>query len=192
MIGYISWFRSAGPAANNPVTLDPTTAIDSTTFTRNENSLPPGDNSPASANREVAAALGLPDTQAVMYSAIQSTQRWTALSADDVNMVLMANTGADRLANTSDDYTVEFVFEPNCVDADIRVSFDSITGLAECDSDIDRSFPQPGPSHRHWSLITQPFDWVFILLNENRDWSILLFEDGFESGNTSAWSATAP
>jgi hypothetical protein len=77
----LHWFRIAD---NNPFAIDGT-EIDSSTFSRRILDLPPGSNWPASGNRGVGDALGLKNTQGVMYSAGLEGQRYTSLTADDLS-----------------------------------------------------------------------------------------------------------
>jgi hypothetical protein len=112
-VQYFHWYRTAD---NNPVVVDGT-VISLNNFRRSPGMLPPGSSFPANANRLVAAALGFANTQAVMYLLDSRDRVFTGLSADDVNMVKYAMTGADRTAGTADDYTVAFRYQASCTGA---------------------------------------------------------------------------
>ncbi|MEM7481647.1 MAG: hypothetical protein AAF481_10775 [Acidobacteriota bacterium] len=133
-------------ADNNPFVIDGT-VIDQNTFSRNDGSLPVGQNYIASANRGVADALGFSDTQAVMYSFLEPGMWCVGLAADDVNMVRMGMTGSDHIAGNADDYTVVQVFETDCSAADVLVRLsDFFLGpgqLGACLSEYENSFAQP-------------------------------------------------
>jgi len=192
-----AWFRIAD---NNPVVVDGT-VIDQLTFTRNQASLPAGHDFAASANRVVAEQLGSSRTQSVMYSGIVSLTRFFGLSADDVNMVKMGATGQDLNANTADDYIVNLVYEPDCMQADIRVDFGTIfvpiNNPAGCMTEVTLSFPQPAATERHWSLtpaadptVPDSATWILVELNDLFSWdfSIPVFRSTFDSGDLSEWS----
>lgn len=197
----VAWFR---PADNDPLVIDDT-VIESGTFSRSVSDLPPGDLWMANGNRRVGTLLGLAYTQAVMYSRGVGGQQYSGLSADEVNMVHMAMTGEDLLAGTSDDYTIQLVYVPNCASepSAIRVTF-SPPGLAgqvaSCQGlDIDYSFPPANPMlARHFSLIKVVSSIPpFIRLNEELAWNTdppvdVIFIDGFESGKLSSWDDYAP
>ncbi len=160
------------------------------------------------ANRAVAEALGFPNTQSVMYTAIARDQRYLGLSADDVNMVKMGMTGADRDATAlpDDNYTIVLTMVPSCIGADIKLELanDLIQNPGTpaaprtpgiCRSSRVESFPQTLVNRFHWSVAKVPgFTSLAIQLNPNFNWdfSVPLFLDGFESGDASAWSGVVP
>ncbi|NJL27057.1 MAG: hypothetical protein HC897_03820 [Thermoanaerobaculia bacterium] len=114
----LSWFRKSD---NNPFAID-SMVIDKDSFTRSvAANLPVGHRYVANANRAVGEALGFPSSQAVMYSGIESGTVYSGLTADDVNMVKMGMTGADRDAGTSDDYVVVLRYQSSCAGADVEV-----------------------------------------------------------------------
>lgn len=171
----VSWFRIAD---NNPLIVDGT-VIDINTFSRSVTAnLPPGHTWAASGNRLVGESLSLPDTQAAMYSLYEPEQRYTGLSADDVNMVRMGMTGEDLVAGTKDDYTIELLFVEDCASGhDVQIRFDDTLPagtVGVCDrTDIDYSFPPANPLlARHFSVVP-----LFaglnpeVLLNESLDWN---------------------
>lgn len=193
----VHWFRKAD---NDPVIVDGT-VIDSTTFSRSVAAmLPAGHGWAANANLLVANALGFPDTQSVMYSFSVRGEQHTSLTADDVNMVKMGMTGQDRMAGTADDYDITLQFVNDCAMADLSVAFlplgnDSRTGA--CGARADFSFPQPGPTPLHFSVVKMPnTDRLLVVLNRDLDWDFsvvdVVFADGFESGNFSQWDQVIP
>ncbi|NJL29964.1 MAG: hypothetical protein HC897_19755 [Thermoanaerobaculia bacterium] len=191
-----AWFRRAD---NNPVVID-NVVIDKDTFSRSvAANLPPGHRYAASANRKVAESLGFANTQAVMYSNVERGAVFTGLGADDVNMVKMGMTGADRDAGTADDYSIRIQFEADCAQASIRVSLSSVF-LAEderaaCFSDVALSFPQ-GLLKVHYSM-TKPLlqSWMILELDPAIPWDFStrrVFSSGFETGDFSEWSSAVP
>jgi len=189
----VHWFRIAD---NNPVIVDGTT-IDTMTYSRSiAVNLPAGHGWAANANILVAAALGFPNTQAVMYSALVRGQQNASLTADDVNMVKMGMTGQDRLAGTSDDYGITLELVDDCATADLSVAFlplnnDDVYGA--CGARADFSFPQTPSSARHYSVVKMPSTArLLVVLNRDQDWNFGLedevFADGFESGDTCGWN----
>lgn len=201
----VSWFRRID---NDPVVVD-TTVIDIDTYSRAvANNLPPGHTWAASGNRKVAESLGAPFTQAVMYSRGVAGLQYSGLSADEVNMVRMGMAGEDLMAETKDDYTVELVYVADC-DADpsaIRVRFFAFDGgptisIAECSgTDIDYAFPPPNPVlARHFMLVERITSFApQVRLDSNLSWDTgpplapVVFMDGFESGDLSAWDKVVP
>ena len=199
----VSWFRRTD---NNPVIVD-ATVIDQATYSRSvAANLPAGHTWAANGNRRVAESLGVPFTQAVMYSLIEPGQQYTGLSADEVNMARMGMTGEDLMAGTSDDYTVELVYVADCASnpSAIVVRFLDLgptDAAAECVLvDIDYAFPPPNPFlARHFELVEQIATFApQIRLDSNLNWDTgppiapVVFIDGFESGDLSAWDKTVP
>lgn len=191
-----AWFRRAD---NNPAVVD-SVVIDKDTFSRSvAANLPPGHRYAASANRAVAESLGFANTQAVMYSNIDRGTVFTGLSADDVNMVKMGMTGADRDAGTADDYSIVLQYKEDCAEAAIRASLTS-DFLSEgergaCFADVQLSFPQ-GLLKVHYSM-KKPLlqSWMILELDPTAPWdfsTLRIFSSGFETGNFSEWSAVVP
>lgn len=177
---------------NNPVIVDDT-VIDMSTFSRAPGNLPPGHNYAANANLDVAMALGFPSTQTVMYSGIGREQRFVGVTADDVNMVKMGMTGANRTAGDGDDYTIVLTRVADCGSADVGVKFSIFLPAntnAECFSNRPTpSFTQTAPIF-HWSmvkLISRPRIEIEINQFSPFEYSIP-FGSGFETGDFSEWS----
>ncbi len=204
----IHWFRNVD---NNPMAIDGT-IIDATTFTRARSELPTGHTWPANGNSDYRTAapaddtadlLGSPNTQAVMYSFVNEDLVYTGLSADDVNTVQMGMTGLDNTASTADDYTFVFTFEPDCSQADIEVSLvdpftdpDFIPGVLGVTVAQVTGIPDPPNQTQHYFVGPNSGQArVLIKLNDNITWDfeiIVVFDDGFESGDTSSWDVTVP
>jgi hypothetical protein len=193
-LGDIAYFRVAD---NNPFVID-ATVIDKDSYSRNDVNLPAGDNYAASANRGVGELLGFPNTQSVMYSLLEGVTRYSSLVADDVNMVRMGMTGADRDAGTADDYTIQLVFEPACTTAHVRVQIGNayieetdLGTLGVCVATIEDSFPQP-PAQRfhHTAIPDSPAETQIVVEINPRvpfDFNGILLA-GFEVGDFSEWS----
>lgn len=191
----VHWFRTAD---NNPMIVDGTT-IDLATYSRSAANLPVGHSWAANANRAVAASLGFPDTQAVMYSNFTRTQRRKDLTSDEVNMIKMGMAGEDSMAGTADDYTIDLQLVDDCASADITVRFLSLDDdriLGTCGARVDFSFSVPNPLlARHYTVVKPPtLPRLFVVINSDLEWdfSAEIFVGGFESGDTSEWSLTVP
>jgi hypothetical protein len=181
----LHWFRSTDndPFVNSGV-------VDISTYSRRIIDLPGGHVWPASGNLGVGLTLGHLNTQAIMYSHIDEGTTYASLAADEINTVQFGMSGMDEMAGTSDDYTVSFVIT-DCASADIEVTYtdlDGDSGLGVCLADIE---PLPtGGLEVHHAL--KPFDTnlrAVIEVNNTKRYYVV-FANGFESGNTSAWSAT--
>lgn len=189
----LHWFRTSD---NDPTIVD-STAIHSTTYSRNYLLRPAGHNWIANANAAVGNLLGRPKTQAVMESAAPPNSDYVYLSADDVNTVKYAMNGLDAtLASNGDNYTYLLSLEPSCATADIVVDFTSISG-SEFSSCAFNLTSIPGSSLHHYRMSpalgqtqllvtinnTPPFTYVL---------HFLIFIDGFEPGTASNWSDIVP
>ncbi len=202
----ITWFRRPD---NNPIVID-STVIDSSTFSRSLTNLPPGHHYGANANALASYhQFGQANTENVMYSALFAGSRWLGLVADDVNMVKMADTGSDRLANTADDYQVVLAYTDDCSTAQVEAFWDSsmptdplLLGLCEPDARLLPSFSQTGfVIHR---TLTPPSGLTSLLLGFNPnlpnshwpnspwDYAITISFGNFEIGGLSEWSAVSP
>ena len=128
----LHWFRRAD---NNPfLALNEPSG---STMSRLIEDLPADSAFAANADRDVGAALGFPNSEAVMQQGSFSDEDQRELSADDVDTLKLARTGLDRVANTTDDYSVTLTYgglkaagDPDC---DITLDFDDTrTGFAVC------------------------------------------------------------
>lgn len=128
----LHWFRTFN---NNPFTIEAT--IDSTTYSVDIADLPSGHNFAANADRSVAAALGFPDTEAVMQQGTFTTETQRTLTHDDVASRRLAMSGLDRIQGNGDDYSVNLVYGGISASAgcDINIAFDDTeTAFAVCKS----------------------------------------------------------
>jgi hypothetical protein len=191
----INWFREVD---NDPFVIDATT-IDINSFSRATNlNLPAGSTWAANANYCHGFQLGHSRTQSVMYSLITSLTEYSALTADDANMVKMQRAGEDRLAGTADDYVADVMWSPVCAGAHIEVRWnDDLDSeiLAVTAALVRPTFPSPAPPlARHYTL--EPATGaarVLIELNPDFVWDFVgIFVDGFETGDTSRWPVVQP
>ncbi len=190
----VSWFRTSD---NDPFVLD-STLIDRDTYSSARSSHPSGDRRGANANRFVGLHLGYAKAQSVMYSGATAGQFFSGLSADDVNMIKMARTGADRLAGTADDYTLtlQYVGECGTNAHDLRVRYGMSPNLGLCQNqEIGYSYPQNPLLAWNYSVQfdpnLNPAGPLVVSLSSLADWdyAVPVFFDGFESGDTSGWDA---
>lgn len=191
----VSWFRRAD---NDPVVVD-STVIDTTTYSRSATSgLPPGSSWGANANRRVAETLGHGSTSAVMQAGQAVWQYFNDLAADDANMMKMARAGVDLMAGTSDDYTLSLEVVPCAESYDVRLRFLAMGvggALGECTWDVDYAYPQNPTLARVFKLLPAENEThLELTFNSDIPWTfgVPLFVDGFDSGNTTAWSLTSP
>ena len=117
----------------------PVPSPSSTTYSRDFGDLPPGDAYAVSAGRLAGAALGYPDTEAVMQQGQWTDEDQRALQADDIATLRMGMTGLDRVAGSLDDYTFRLAYNPDyhwhfnptpnpeCSAADDELSFSNAT-----------------------------------------------------------------
>jgi hypothetical protein len=191
-----SWFRRSD---NNPVVID-ATVIQQSTFSRSQTALPAGSDSAAIANKNVAAALGHPGTQSVMYSDIGAGTRLLGLVAEDVNMVRFGMTGVDRIAGTADDYSVVLGWEQDCANAEIELAFVASAPtppLGVCELRIVESYSQPGTVLHYDLAHTSGNPRLRVELRADPtgtlyDRSAVIFWASFESGDFSEWSSFEP
>ncbi len=123
----LHWFRKLD---NNPFAIDD--VVDTTTYSRRLIDLPAGHFFAANGDREVAALLGVPNTESAMQQGIFSGESRRFLSADDVATLRLGMSGLDMTAGTADDYTVTLRFDGFTDVADIVFNFDNIASFAAC------------------------------------------------------------
>lgn len=188
----IHWFREDD---NDPFVIDET-VIDIDSFSRTTSGmLPPGSTWAANANYCHGFQLGHQRTQSVMYSVVSTASTFSGITADDANMVKMQRTGEDRDAATPDDYVAQVNWVSDCLDADIEVRFGPLpTGVPGAAAvHILPTFAEPPPPlARHYTAVpsgSPPPPLIIVTLKEDAQWDFgTIFRDGFESGDTSAWS----
>lgn len=180
----LHWFRVAN---NNPFTIAGT--VDSTTYARNTALLPGGDTFAANADRDVADLLGAGSTEAVMQQGTFYDEEQRQLNHDDVATLRYARSGLDSTAGTSDDYTVTLTYAGLTSSCDVVLAFDnSETGFAVCKAGGSFLSGDDAAITSANVFFNTGFTWFF---NDTLA-ADSIFADGFESGNTSAWSSTVP
>jgi hypothetical protein len=131
-VNLLWFFRSITPNANNPFSVLGT--VDASTYSRLLADLPAGDTFPASASREVGAALGIADTEAAMQAGTSSGIAQRTLTADDVTTLRFAMSGLNETQGDADDYTFTVSYVGlTTTGCDVIFDFDSaVTSLAVC------------------------------------------------------------
>ena len=123
----LHWFSTKD---NNPFVLGG--VVDRTTYSRHLSDLPINHLFAANGDRDVAASLGLTNTESVMQQGMFAGETRRTLSADDVATLSLGMSGLDMIAGTADDYTVTLRFEGFTDAADIVFSFDDMASFAAC------------------------------------------------------------
>jgi hypothetical protein len=126
----LHWFNPD----NDPFELPITTPVDTTVYRRDAAYLPPGDSFAQNASRALANARGLPSSESVMQQGSYYYETQRDLISDDAATIMLAGSGVDERAGTSDDYQVVLTYEgittgSNC---DITVIMENMSGLAYC------------------------------------------------------------
>lgn len=128
----LNYFRTSGNASelNNPFTI--ADIVDSTTYSRDLDDLPPGDSFASVSGRANAVNFPsvAPNTEAVLNQGTFNGEVQRTLGHDDVAGRLFAQSGLDRIAGTADDYTLNLTFAGLTDDADIVIDFDSNVAFA--------------------------------------------------------------
>jgi hypothetical protein len=151
----LHWFRITN---NDPFTI--ADVVDSTTYARDTNLLPGGDNFAANASRQLSAISGIPSTEAAMQQGQSFDEAQRTLGHDDVATLLLGASGVDEVAGTSDDYDIRLVYRGiSTSGCNITVSVDSNTGFASCS--VGLTSVAPG----HLRITTGT-----VRLNENTNW----------------------
>jgi len=123
----LHWFRRSN---NDPFTIAPVVDVD--TYGRDLASLPSGHAFAANPGRDVAAGLGIASTEAVMQQLTYIDEAQRTLGHDDVATLRLAMAGLDRVAATSDDYTLSLAYAGLTTACDITINFSTATSLAQC------------------------------------------------------------
>lgn len=148
----LHWY---GKAVNNPGLLP--SIIDENTYARDLSFLPPGHLYAANADRQVLAALGFANAEAVMQQGALPDEAQRHFQHDDIATLRFARAGLDGIQGSSDDYRTELVYRgrslsPQSGEAcQISVRFDNSTGFASTSLGSYRhSTEQPN----HWALFS--------------------------------------
>lgn len=118
----LHWFNLG---LNNPFIASP--PFDVSNYSVELADLPPGDSFAANADRTVGAALGFPDSEAVMQQGAFFDEDQRQLAVDDVATLGLGMSGLDRSAGTADDYRPILVFDGVQSGCDITVT---VTGTS--------------------------------------------------------------
>ncbi|WP_395373922.1 Ig-like domain-containing protein [Marinicella sp. W31] len=153
----LHWFLKD---SNNPF-VTPNGVVDQTSFSRNIADLPAGNNFVANGDRSVSTLLGLPLTEAAMQQGQVRDEDQRALTGDDVNTLLFARSGIDRITGTADDYTVNMVYGgiSDAADCDITVTIDTGPSFAVCQTSGTTL------SVNNWAII-----FARVRFNQNVNW----------------------
>lgn len=179
------WFNRS---SNNPFSVAAT--VDETTYTRVTDDLPPGHLFAANGNFLAADAAGFPNLKPVMEVAGFEGTETRAFAPDDTVNFRYGTTGLDEVAGTSDDYSVVVEFGGvSTAGCHVLVVFtpQSPDFLADCDTNAIAI----GAGSNHFRLAGTGV----MRFNSIQTWHfyrILVFSDGFETGDFSAWSNTFP
>lgn len=111
--------------------------FDSSTLAVALNALPSGHTFAANADRAVMAAIGYPNTEAVMQQQSFGGEAQRHLVADDETTLRLARAGRDRVQGNADDYTWQLVYvgqlkNPATANCNIRVRLDDSTAFGVC------------------------------------------------------------
>jgi len=166
------WFNTD---INNPFVA--TLPFDSSVYSRELADLPAADNWAVNPDLNVAADLGLFNTEGVMQQGSRFDEDQRELGIDDEVTLRLAMTGLDEISGTGDDYTIELVYSGLNTNCDINIFNDpDYFGFAVC---------QAGGvfiGADHVSITTGD-----IRTNPNNNWFFnnilkndLIFVDGFE------------
>ncbi|NKI34828.1 hypothetical protein HFP89_06580 [Wenzhouxiangella sp. XN79A] len=140
--------------------------------------LPAGDTFPANADRTVGAALGFPDSEAVMQQGAFFDEDQRQLGVSDVAMIRLAASGLDETQGTGDDYTLQLVYGGVQSGCDITVQ---VTGGSFAFCSVGTT--TVSGRHRRVTAATVQmgsatnFDWFF---NQTLLGPEGIFADGFE------------
>ena len=169
----VHWFNPN----NNPFELfEP---VDTSNYSNDLADLPPGDLFAANADRDVGAALGFSNSEAVMQQGAFFDEDQRQLGVDDVAMIRLGQSGVDETQGTGDDYQLELVYGGVQSGCDITVQ---ITGSAFAFCSAGGSFISP--SHLRVTNATVQMastsntNWYF---NQTPLGAEEIFADGFES-----------
>ena len=176
------WFRKVD---NDPFALG--TVFDTSTYSVDVADLPGGDAFVANADRTVGVThYGVTATEAVMQQLSFFGEDQRQWAADDVATLSLGMSGVDETQGTADDYTIRAEYAGLTTSCDLVLRFNNAaTGFAVC------SVGGSGLGGGHWRITSATasfntgYTWFF---NDVEKVEGNIFADGFESGDTSAWS----
>jgi len=115
----LHWFRKSN---NNPFGIAAT--VDAGTYSRRPVDLPASHLYAANADRTLAVALGVPNTEAVMQQGAFSDEDQRDLAHDDVATLRIGMSGLDEDQGTADDYTIHLSYVGLAPECDVVLAFD--------------------------------------------------------------------
>ena len=126
----LHWYQRT---VNNPGVLPD--VVDRTTMIRAPSALPTGHAFAANGTRNVLAALGFADAEAVAVQGARPGEAQRHLQHDDIAMLRLARAGLDGIVGTADDYRTKLVYigrytNPVGETCHIPVRFDNTTAFA--------------------------------------------------------------
>ena len=127
----LHWFNPN----NDPFQLPIHTPVDTSQYRRDVSELPPGDSFAQNASREMAAFYGLPAAEAVMQQLTYYNETQRELISDGASTLMLAGSGLDETAGTSDDYRLVLTYEGISDDpavCDITVTIENSGSFAYC------------------------------------------------------------
>ena len=159
----VNWFDKA---SNNPFAKPSSGAvIDSTTYSRDLADLPAGHSYSANGDRDVAALLGVANTESVMQQGVSPGEMQRTLSADDVSGIRYGQSGIDELSGTADDYWIDLQFVGQTISADIVIDVaNGVTSFAQTNSFVLINLAPTAENHKATYLPKIYFN------DANQDW----------------------
>ncbi|MBY6203456.1 hypothetical protein [Halomonas denitrificans] len=169
----VHWFNPN----NNPFELfEP---VDTSNYSNDLSDLPGGDLFAANADRDVGAALGFANSEAVMQQGAFFDEDQRQLGVDDVAMIRLGQSGLDETQGTGDDYQLELVYGGVQSGCDITVQ---ITGSSFAFCNVGGAFVSPNHFRVNGATVqmasTSNTSWYF---NQTPLGEQVIFADGFES-----------
>ena len=145
----LHWYQKG---VNNPGVL--ASIIDDSSYARVPGFLPGGHLFAANADRQVLAALGFVDAEAVAQQGVSPDEVQRHLHHDDVATIRFARAGLDGIQGTGDDYRTRLVYRGRALDpqgeaCQIAVRFDNTTAFA---TSTLGSFRLSTALPNHWAL----------------------------------------
>lgn len=155
--------------------------VDQTTYQRDLSFLPGSDLYAANANRDFASSMGFDNVEAVMNQGTFIDEAQREFGFDDVATLRYGQAGLDRVAGTSDDYTIKLVYAGVTADADIIVGFnDFATSFARCNISFSFLVDDHAVINASELVFNNSFNWFFNDLDNSEagDADIYLDSDG--------------
>ena len=135
-------------------------------------------------------ALG---AEAVMNAYVLPSEGRRTLQHDDVATFLFAASGLDETAGTSDDYTVDIVYQGRTrTGCDVVIEDLPLDGTPGVAARCQVAGILIGGSVQHFRIAGE--SQIQVLRGDQEDWyyGAEVFIDDFESGDTSSWTEATP